>query len=276
MTEIRCAQCSAAFELPDGYAAPYIKCPACGSHQKNTLIAADEPVYRVLDQAGRQRAMQQTRGISAEPGLPAGEKPGSVPRQTPKVAAPVIAPAEKKLAESKTRIDHKVVGRPVGEQQILEDTLGKNGMEMVFQLVAGYLDELSEARRHNEKTKAMQALMRAKFPAEIAARAVEFAEKSPYTIEIIRSNYCSALRLGLTVFGVGVVISLGVHFLAHPGREFVFFQLPFAVGLAYTCNALLGLAGMKIPALHSSAVHYSFLSLASLIILGYVVWGVFF
>ncbi|HPT46908.1 MAG TPA: hypothetical protein PLM07_13540 [Candidatus Rifleibacterium sp.] len=276
MTEIRCTQCSAAFELPDGYGAPYIKCPACGSHQKNTRVAVDEPVYRVLDQAGRQRASQQTRGDLPEPVSSADEKPVAVARQTHKVADPVIAPAQKKQAEAMTRIDHKVVGRPVSEQQILEDTLGKNGMEMVFQLVAGYLDELSETRRRNEKTKAMQVLMRAKFPAEIAARAVEFAEKSPNTMEIILGNYLSALRRGLAIFAVGVVISLGVHFLAHPGREFVFFQLPFAVGLAYTCNALLGLAGLKIPALHSNAVHYGFLSFASLIILAYVVWGVFF
>lgn len=149
-------------------------------------------------------------------------------------------------------------------------------MEMVFQLVAGYMDELSETRRHSEKTRAMQALMRAKFPAELAARAVEFAEKSPETTEIILANYRSALNRGLLIFACGCLISLVVYLAANPGRELVFFQLPFAVGLAYTCNALLSMAGLKYPALRSNLIHYAFLSFASLLILGYVIWGIYF
>ncbi len=273
MTEIRCAQCSAVFVLPEGYAAPYIKCPTCGSHEKNSLVA-DEPKYRILDQAGRQRAQRQEN--QETPTVPPPGIPVASPPPGPRIAPPVVASPEKKQAAASTRIEHKVVGRPVGEDKILEDALGKNGMEMVYQLVAGYLDELNENRRHIEKTKAMQTLMRSKFPAELAARAVAFAEKSPHTQTILWENYRSSLKRGLTIFGIGVVISLGVHFLAHPGREFVFFQLPFAVGLAYTCNALLNMAGLKFPGLRSNSVHYAFLTLAAMLILGYVVWGVFF
>ena len=272
MIEIRCAQCSAVFALPEGYAAPYIKCPTCGSHQKNTQVA-DEPKYRILDQAGRQRAQYQ---VSQEATPPPPEVSAETPRSGPRIAPPVVAPPEKKQAAAGTRIDHKVVGRPVGEDKILEDALGKNGMEMVYQLVAGYLDELNENRRHIEKTRAMQTLMRSKFPAELAARAVAFAEKSPHTQVLLWENYRASLKRGLAIFGIGVAISLGVHFLAHPGREFVFFQLPFAVGLAYTCNALLNMAGLKFPGLRSNSIHYTFLGLAALLILGYVIWGVFF
>ncbi len=272
MAEIRCGQCSTVFSIPDDYAAPYVKCPDCGSHQQNPALSVEEPVYRILDHAGRQRA---ARPVSAPVEPPEDAAATPVPAG-PRIAAPVVASAEKKQAAQTVRVEHKVSGRPVSEKKILEDALGKNGMEMVFQLVAGYLDELSESRRQTEKTRAMQTLMRARFPAELAARAVAFAEKSPETGAIIWGNYLSSLKKGLLLLGAGVVISLVVYFAANPGRELVFFQLPFAVGLAFTCNSLLHMAGLKFAGLRKSSIHYAFLFFASLLILGYVVWGVYF
>ena len=273
MAEIRCGQCSTVFSIPEDYAAPYIKCPDCGSHQKNPALSAQEPVYRILDHAGRQRAAQPVAAPIESPENEAAVPPAPA---GPRIAPPAVASAEKKQAAQTVRVDHKISGRPVSEKKILEDALGKNGMEMVFQLVAGYLDELNEGRRQAEKTRAMQTLMRARFPAELAARAVEFAEKSPETEAIIWGNYFSSLKKGLLLLGAGVVISLVVHFAANPGRELVFFQLPFAVGLAFTCNSLLHMAGMKFAGLRKSSIHYAFLFFASLIILGYIVWGVYF
>ena len=149
-------------------------------------------------------------------------------------------------------------------------------MEMLLQLVAGYMDELNEENRRAEKAKAIQKMMKAKFPAELVARAVEFAEKSPEINEILLSNAVASLKRGLAVLGVGALISLVVHFAAHPGRELVLFQLPFAVGLAFVCNAALNMIGLRQPALRSNTVHYGFLGLAFLLIIGYVVWGFFF
>ncbi len=273
MAEIRCGQCSTVFSIPEDYAAPYVKCPDCGSHQKNPALSAQEPVYRILDHAGRQRAAQPVAAPIESPENEAAVPPAPA---GPRIAPPAVASAEQKQAAQTVRVDHKISGRPVSEKKILEDALGKNGMEMVFQLVAGYLDELNEGRRQAEKTRAMQTLMRARFPAELAARAVEFAEKSPETEAIIWGNYFSSLKKGLLLLGAGVVISLVVHFAANPGRELVFFQLPFAVGLAFTCNSLLHMAGMKFAGLRKSSIHYAFLFFASLIILGYIVWGVYF
>ena len=273
MAEIRCGQCSTVFSIPEDYAAPYVKCPDCGSHQKNPALSAQEPVYRILDHAGRQRAAQPVAAPIESPENEAAVPPAPA---GPRIAPPAVASAEKKQAAQTVRVDHKISGRPVSEKKILEDALGKNGMEMVFQLVAGYLDELNEGRRQAEKTRAMQTLMRARFPAELAARAVEFAEKSPETEAIIWGNYFSSLKKGLLLLGAGVVISLVVHFAANPGRELVFFQLPFAVGLAFTCNSLLHMAGMKFAGLRKSSIHYAFLFFASLIILGYIIWGVYF
>jgi len=273
MAEIRCGQCSSVFSIPEDYAAPYVKCPDCGSHQKNPTLTTQEPVYRILDHAGRQRAAQSVAAPVEPPEESVAEKPVSA---GPRIAPPVVAPAEKKQAAQAAMIDHKISGRPVSERKILEDALGKNGMEMVFQLVAGYLDELNENRRQAEKTRAMQALMRAKFPAELAARAVAFAEKSPETEAIIWGNYLSSLKKGLLLLGAGAIISLVVYFAANPGRELVFFQLPFAVGLAFTCNSLLHMAGLKFAGLRRSSIHYAFLFFASLLILSYIVWGVYF
>ncbi|GAB1354565.1 MAG TPA: hypothetical protein PLK28_01830 [Candidatus Rifleibacterium sp.] len=273
MAEIRCGQCSTVFSIPEDYAAPYVKCPDCGSHQKNPALSAQEPVYRILDHAGRQRAAQPVAAPIESPENEAAVPPAPA---GPRIAPPAVASAEKKQAAQTVRVDHKISGRPVSEKKILEDALGKNGMEMVFQLVAGYLDELSEGRRQAEKTRAMQTLMRARFPAELAARAVAFAEKSPETEAIIWGNYLSSLKKGLLLLVVGAVISLVVYFAANPGRELVFFQLPFAVGLAFTCNSLLHMAGLKFAGLRKSSIHYAFLFFASLLILVYIVWGVYF
>lgn len=269
MSEIICGQCAASFELPHGYAEPMIQCPICGSHQKNSAYVNNEPVYRILDQAGRKRASE---GVVSE--LPEVQPPPPV--SGPSVVAPALASAEKKQAQVSARLDHRLSGRPISERKILEDALGRNGMEMLLQLVAGYMDELNESSRRAEKAKAIQKLMKAKFPAELVARAVEFAEKSPEINDILWNNSVASLKRGLAVLGAGALIAMVVHLAAHPGRELVFFQLPFAVGLALVCNALIGMAGLKNAALRSNKVHYGFLCLASLLILGYVVWGVFF
>lgn len=281
--EIHCEHCSACFVIPENYAEPYAQCPECGSHQKMLHLTSSEPKYKILDQAGRQRArlpVAQPAAVtsavsSAE--IPSGKIPGR------HIAEPVLVPAEVKAAAvaaaataKAARIDHKILTNPVNEKKLLEDSLGKAGMEMVLQLVAGYLGELSETKRRAEKTRVMQTLMRSKFPAELAARAVEFAEKSPEIHKILLNNYQASLKRGLIIFFAGAIISAGVHFLANPGRELVLFQLPFAVGLALAVNAGINMAGLKIPALRSNFVHYGFLTAVVLIIASYIAWGIFF
>jgi len=147
-------------------------------------------------------------------------------------------------------------------------------MEMLMQLTATYMSELNEKSRAKAKSRAVQALMRTRVSAELAGRALAFAEKSEDIDGILWDIYRSNLIKGLLIFATGLVISLLVNALAHPGWEFVLFQVPFAVGLAYAVNAGLNMAGLKLPSLRNEMVHYSFILLATLFILAFVAAGI--
>jgi hypothetical protein len=67
-----------------------------------------------------------------------------------------------------------------------------------------------------------------------------------------------------------------VHLLANPGRGFVLFQIPFAVGFAFAANAGVNMLALKFPALRSDKIHYGLMAFFTIIILGYIVWGFYF
>lgn len=275
MPEIRCENCGAAMMIPAGYDQPYVKCSSCGGHQKSPDPEASGPRYRILDSEQRARSQGQVLDLAAL--TDSEEPPADSGYSAPSVAGPALAPAAKKAAEAqKTASTYRVINKPLNEKKLLEDALGKNGFAMVLQTVAGFVGELNEKKRQAGKGRAVQALMRAKIPAELAARAVDYAEKSPEIEHILWADYKASLVRGLAIFFIGVVLSIGVHLLAHPGWEFVLFQVPFAVGFAYAVNAAINMAGLKIAALRSEAVHYAFLAIAALTIILYVIAGVWY
>ena len=272
MAEIRCEQCSATITVPEGYTLPFLKCTKCGAHLK-TPEAENEPTYRLLNSAARERGRQQSVDLSRLPEQPDQDESAS-PR-SPRITAPALASAEKKAAAAKQVTGAaKILKAPIDERKILEGVLGANGMEMLMQLTASYMCELNESARNRARSKAMQALMRSKIPAELAGQALSYAEKSDEIENVLWDNYKSNMIRGLGIFAAGVVISILVQMLAHPGWEFVLFQVPFAVGFAYAVNAGINMAGLKIPALRTEKVHYGFMVLATLIILAYVAAGI--
>jgi hypothetical protein len=276
MPEIICENCSAAIIVPEQYDQPYIKCSECGGHQKSPLRSESGPKYRILDASARARSQDQELDLAA---LSSSDcTSGDKGKGGPASVAPAIASAARKAEEAQKNrpVLNKVVNRPVSEEKMLEDVLGKNGMDLVFQTVAGYMGELNEKKRIAGKARAVQALMRMKIPAELAARAVDYAEKSPVIETILWSEYRASLIKGLGIFLLGVLISAGVHALAHPRWEFVLFQIPFAVGFAFAANAGINMAGLKIKALRNEKVHYAFVFLAIILITAYVVAGIWF
>lgn len=275
MPEIRCENCGHSMMIPVGYDQPYVKCSNCGGHQKSPVSEVSGPKYRILDAEQRARSQDQTLDLAAL--SDDEEQQPSAPRGVPPVIGPALASAAKKAAEAqKTASTYKVINKPLNEKKLLEDALGRNGFELVLQTVAGFVGELNEKKRQAGKAKAVKTLMRAKIPAELAARAVDYAEKSPEIENILWSDYKSSLFRGLGIFFVGLVISVSVHLLAHPGWEFVLFQVPFAVGFAYAINAAINMAGLRIPALRSEMVHYLFLAFALIAILLYVLIGIWY
>lgn len=275
MPDVRCENCGMMMPVPDGYNQPYLKCSGCGGHQKAPSEIASGPRYRILDDSARAKTIDQALDLEAlkeEQIREEERKKNTVSRQ---VAAPVIVAAEKKTPElQRTEYEQKQRKRFVSSRKDFVDALGEGGYEMLLQTVAGYMGELNEKKRKLARGKAVQKLMRSKVPAELAAAAVEFAEKCPETEEVLWEEYKSALFRGLGIFGLGVLISVGIHFLAHPRWEFVLFQVPFAVGFAYAVNAAINMAGLRVPALRSEKVHYLFMFLSILLISLYVVAGI--
>ncbi|MBU1107685.1 MAG: hypothetical protein KKB51_13520 [Candidatus Riflebacteria bacterium] len=272
MAEIRCEQCSATITVPVGYNQPFLKCTKCGAHLR-TPEAEDEPTYRLLNATARERGRQQTIDLNKLSEQSFQDKSDTPKGQ--KITTPALASAETKATAAKQVAGRqKVIKGPIDERKILEDALGSNGMDMLMQLTASYMGELNENARAHAKSKAIQALMRSKVPAELAGIALSYAEKSDEIETILLENYKSNMFRGLGIFAIGLVISVLVHALAHPGWEFVLFQIPFAVGFAYAVNAIINMAGLKIPALRNEKVHYGFIVLAVFMILAYAVVGI--
>ncbi|MFZ5951310.1 MAG: hypothetical protein ACOYXC_11420 [Candidatus Rifleibacteriota bacterium] len=273
MPVFKCSQCKAKIEVEEDYQQPFIKCDACGSHER--ILSSEEPKYKILDEKQRIRVEMGIRQ-EPEPEPDPEAEPEKKAAGGPKIAAPAIASRKSATGWPGKPLDYRSVKKPVETRQILIHALGEDGLDMVLQQVAGYLTEGDEARKRAKKTRVIQTLMKSKIPGELAAQAVEFAEKCPETIEHLKASYKFNLFLGLGIFIGGMAISVLIHVLAHPGRGFILFQIPFAVGFAYAVNAAINLLSLQIEALRSEKIHLLFMTIACLIIASYVIWGIYF
>jgi hypothetical protein len=279
MRRFNCAGCSAPIEVPPNYQQPFIKCGQCGSHEKIPLSNNTEPKFKILtdqQRARRELAPETKPAVSDFPSEEETTAPVKPAKSGPKVVAPVIARKKTAAGWKSSPVDYKKTRKPIGTQAILRDALGEEGLEMVFELVASYLSEADESRRRTKKSLVIQRIIKSGLPGEVAGRAVVFAENSPETQKILISNYRSNLYIGLGIFAAGLVISLMVHLLANPGRGFILFQVPFAVGFAYAANAAVNLLGLKYPVCKTELVHYVVMTFMALLILGYVIWGFYY
>lgn len=274
MQPFSCAQCGASIEVPPDYKQPFIKCEACGSHERIPYATGPEPKYKILTES--QRVKVELGETEALPPDPEPEPEQREPRTGPRITAPAIAAKKSSSGWPAKPIDYRTGRKPVDTRQILIDALGEEGLEMALQLVAGYLSETDESRKRAKKARVIQRLMKSRITAEIASQAVDYAEKCPETQEFLWDLYKSNLKLGLGIFVGGVLISMMIHFLAHPGRGFIIFQLPFAVGFAYAANAAINMAAMKIDALKSDRLHYLFMFIVTFSIVLYILWGIYF
>jgi hypothetical protein len=282
MHRFNCKACSAQIEVPKNYRQPFIKCPECGSHEKIPLASEQTLKFKILtdeQRARRELAPKDTQKhatLSQEINFKETDKKPAFKSHRPQIAPPVIAAKKKASGWPAKPMSYKTTPKPIDSRRILLDALGKQGLEMLFQLVASYLTEVDTNRYRTKRNRVVQRMMKFGLSGEMASRAVIFAEKSPETQKILFSAYKSNLYLGLGVFFTGVLISLMVHLLANPGRGFVLFQIPFAVGFAFAANAGVNMLALKFPALRSDKIHYGLMAFFTIIILGYIVWGFYF
>lgn len=275
MLRFNCHECGNEIEVPQDSLQPFIKCRECGSHEKVPLPSGNAPKYKVLD--AKERARVELGTVPFEtPEFVEESEPVEKPASGPVIAAPALASKKTPAGWPSKTPDYKKVKKPLDARKFLVDALGQGGMEMVLQMVASYLSEADEGKRRARKAKVIQTLMKSKVSGEMAAQAVEFAEKSPETREILLGNYKSSFYLGLGIFGVGLGLSLLVHFIAHPGPGFFIFQVPFAVGFAYAMNSAINILEIHYERLRSDLLHYAFMTLATILIAAYVVWGIYY
>ena len=277
MSNITCNQCKESNVIPEGYTQPMIKCRFCGAFIETGIKKDTGPAYQILSSQARSRlkegeSVPLPTNISAEELIAANSTANTIPD-------PVIAHKEQEIvrpltASGKPELDKGSL--PVSPRVFILDALGEEGLQMVFEMVAGYMAEFDENRRQAKKLRVLQTLMKSRITGNLANKALNFAETSPETQEILRKNYISGIKTGAIIFVAGLFISLGVHFIANPGRGFVLFQLPCAVGLAYAANSGMSLIGLNNEKLQSALIHYLFIGICALLILLYVAWGLMF
>jgi DNA-directed RNA polymerase subunit RPC12/RpoP len=275
MRSVNCAGCGKQIKIPDTHHYPFIKCKNCGSQVRIPPQNLEEPKYKILTPEQRQK-ISQTDHIPNESSSE-GEKPPE--QQEDKPEKSTHSPVYKSKSSAgwpEKPPTHKKKKNPIDTRKILLDALGHEGLEMVFQMVAGYLAEVDENKKRMKKNRVIQNIMRSKITADIAARAVVFAEKAEETQTILWNNYKFGVFVGFGIFAAGLLISIFVHLLANPGRGFFLFQVPFAVGLAYAANSAFNMLELKFNFLRSVLVHYIFMTFLTLLIAVYVIWGLFF
>jgi hypothetical protein len=162
MTKVVCENCRIEIDVPEGYSAPFLQCPECGSMQKYHRNNAGEPRFKVLSNKNR---VNVTNKIPEE-------RPNKT--TTPPPAASYFYNSA--IAE---KFNENAPYRPIDQKKMIIDSVGEEGLQIAYKLVGNYLWSTSLNYRKNGRAKAIRSLMKKKYPLEMASRAIEFAEKSP-------------------------------------------------------------------------------------------------
>jgi phage FluMu protein Com len=167
MQEIKCKQCGTVVEIAEGYSAPFIKCPECGSHER----------------------------------VP-------VPAQA---AKPRLSVGKLNVNQEALRLKDNMSEEILNNSKYYEDTLGIEGLSEVYVLVAQYMLEQNIGKRRLLKSKAMQQIMRKhRVAAALVSQAIDYAEKSPKTQDIIATKFQKKLMLRNVVIAFVVATVIGV------------------------------------------------------------------
>ena len=194
MTKVVCENCKIEIEIPEGYDAPFLQCPDCGAIQKYNLIKKDEPKFKILTQKGRERAANKV--VSTE----VYEEPeNNVPLQTQVKKTQNI--------EQNVRIEHEGTSNIIDQKQLLLDSMGEEGLQKAFELASRYAGTTSSRKLKNGRAKAIQVLMKDKYPAELSTKAIEFAEQAEETQEIIKKKRIKFFII-LAVVAVIIIVAL--------------------------------------------------------------------
>ena len=162
MTKVVCENCRIEIDVPEGYSAPFLQCPECGSMQKYQRNNAGEPRFKVLTNKNRVNVTNK------------------IPDERPnKTATPTPATSYFYNSAVADKFNENAPYRPIDQKKMIIDSVGEEGLQIAYKLVGNYLWSTSLNFRKNGRAKAIRSLMKKKYPLEMASKAIEFAEKSP-------------------------------------------------------------------------------------------------
>ena len=194
MAKVVCENCKIEIEVPEGYNAPFLRCPDCGAIQKYEVKNENEPKFKILDKQGRERAANKVVGKEYVEQPVSENKPIFF---TKKEVVPNISSDEE--SSSSSLVDQK---------KLILDSIGEEGLKKAYFLVSSYIGYSSESRKKNARAKAIQSLMRDKFPLELASKAISYAEKSPEAQAMAKSNNIKSLVIIAVVIIAIIILSL--------------------------------------------------------------------
>ena len=194
MSKVVCENCKIEIEVPEGYDAPFLRCPDCGVIQKYVKSNLGEPRFKILDEKGRERAANKVVGKEYK------EQPIIEKKQA-------FIPKKEVVANKNEEMD-SISDTIVDEKRLLLDSIGEEGLKKAFILVSFYVNSSSETRIKNGRAKAIQSLMKDKYPLELASKAISYAEKSPEVQTLAKSNNIKSLIIFAVVVIAIIILSL--------------------------------------------------------------------
>lgn len=194
MTKVVCENCRIEIDVPEGYSAPFLQCPECGSMQKYKRNNAGEPRFKVLTNKNR---------VNVANKIP--------DERSNKTTAPTPATSYFYNSAVADKFNENAPYRPIDQKKMIIDSVGEEGLQIAYKLVGNYLWSTSLNFRKNGRAKAIRSLMKKKYPLEMASKAIEFAEKSPEGQAFAKKKLISFIVIFVLV--VAGVLSILLAFL---------------------------------------------------------------
>lgn len=196
MAIIVCEQCKAEIDVPAGYNVPFIKCPECGTPQRVMQTPAGGPKFKILNSQRRFGA--------------ANNQPVEQPPMEAAVAEQsAVKPSVKPQTAATPRIEHNPTFKPIEEEKLIIDSVGEEGIKKALDLVSEYICLTSPKAKAAGRAKAIQKMMKEKYPASMATKAIAYAERLPEAMAMGKSKNIKKIVIiaGVAAFLIAGVLS---------------------------------------------------------------------
>lgn len=201
MAIIICEQCKAEIEIPAGYNVPFIKCTVCGAPQRVMKAPSGGPKFKILDNQRRSNATNNT--LNPIPSEPVSAKTTEQQSNASPVAKPVI----KQQATLNISREQNSSFKPIEEEKMILDSVGDEGLKKALELVADYICLSNPKAKAAGRAKAIQQMMKAKYPASIATKAIAYTERLPEAMTLGKSKN---IKKVIIIAGTAAVLIAGV------------------------------------------------------------------